>query len=91
VGRFLAESDLDACGAPGDEGCESALADTEEGFVDLDSNQYVRRRRGSWEVNYIGRISLALDDVENGDVATALGGICEDHTVLGLQKATHNI
>jgi hypothetical protein len=27
--------DLDTCGAPGDKGCESAFADSEEGFVDF--------------------------------------------------------
>ncbi len=35
VGRFLRQRDLDAGGAPGDEGCQAALADAEEGFVHL--------------------------------------------------------
>lgn len=35
VGGFLRQCHLDAGGAPGDEGCEAALADAEEGFVHL--------------------------------------------------------
>jgi hypothetical protein len=37
VGRFASERYLDGCRAPGDEGCEAALADAEERFVDLGS------------------------------------------------------
>lgn len=35
IGGFLREGDLNGGGAPGDEGCQAAFADAEEGFVDL--------------------------------------------------------
>ena len=35
IGRCACEGDLDAGGAPRDEGGEVAFADAEEGFVDL--------------------------------------------------------
>ena len=35
VGGCAGQSDLDGGWAPGDEGCEAAFADAEEGFVDL--------------------------------------------------------
>ena len=45
VGRFLRQSDLDGRRTPGDELCEVAFADAEEGFVDL-VLQSVKSRHG---------------------------------------------
>lgn len=33
---------------------------------------------------HIGGIGFALNDVEDGDIAAAFSGVCEDHAVFGL-------
>lgn len=37
------------------------------------------------------RVGLALDDVENADVAAGFAGVDRDHAVLGLQQPTHYV
>ena len=44
-----------------------------------------------FQESYIGRISLSLNDIKDGDIATLLGGRGRDHPVLGLQEPTHHI
>lgn len=40
---------------------------------------------------HVCRVDLALDDVEDGDVAGLLRGVGGDHAVLGLEEAAHNV
>lgn len=40
---------------------------------------------------YIGRINIALNDIQNRDVATLLAWNSGHHSVFGLEKSTHNI
>lgn len=40
---------------------------------------------------HVGWVDLALDDVEDGDVAGLLGGVGGDHAVLGLEEAAHDV
>jgi hypothetical protein len=42
-------------------------------------------------MTHVCRIGLALDDVEDGDVAAALARVRRDHAVLGLQQAAHDV
>ena len=39
----------------------------------------------------VGRVDVALDDVEDGDVARRLARRRRDHAVLGLQEAAHDV
>lgn len=40
---------------------------------------------------HVGWVDLALDDVEDGDVAGFLGGVGGDHAVLGLEETAHDV
>lgn len=40
---------------------------------------------------YISWICLPLDNIQDGDVAAILGRVRHNHTVLGLQKPTHDV
>ena len=40
---------------------------------------------------YIGGVSFAHDDVQDGNVAAVLAGIGADHAVLGLQESPHDL
>lgn len=41
-------------------------------------------------MNILG-VNLALDDVEDRDIAALLAWVCRDHAVLGLEKAAHDV
>lgn len=41
--------------------------------------------------NYLRRIGFPLNDVQNADVATRFTRCCRDHSVLWLQKSSHNV
>ena len=65
VRRFARQRHLDGGRAPGDEGCEAALADAEQGFVDLEffALESEGMEGGRIENAYVGGVGLALDDV----------------------------
>lgn len=40
---------------------------------------------------HIGRVHVALDDVQDGDVAALLAGYSRHHAILGLQQSSHHV
>lgn len=102
VGRLPGQGHLDAGGAPGDEVGQLPLPDPLQALVHLGGHRGGGGRLSSTPagprverrgLTYLCGIHLALDDVEDGDVAVVglpvpAGG---HHHVLGLQQPPHHV
>ena len=92
IRRLARQGHLDRCRPPWDERRELPFSDAEKRLVDL---RQVRNRRllgtkGSLEwhfvlATHICRVHIALDDIEDRDVACRLAGRRGDHAVLWLE------
>ena len=84
---------MDGGWAPGDEGCEAAFADAEEGFVDLAhlSTGLEQSTSGAGPKTYLRGICFSLYDVQNTNVAARFAWCRRNHAILWLQQSSHDI